>query len=1015
MSHREPKETAQHPKNLRPRWFVPEVVQTSAMDCGPAALKCLLEGFGIPVSYGRLREICQTDVDGTSIDTLEEIAQQLGLPVEQVVVPADHVLLPETKLLPALAVVQHPNGLTHFVIIWRRLGNLVQVMDPASGRVWKSTQQVLQELYLHAIPVEPAAWRAWAETGDFLAGLYVRLARLGLSKTAVEHLVELGLHDTHWHTLATLDASTRLVTSLIQKGGIKRGPEAERLLSAFFEQACLEDPNVESKLIPSNYWSVRPLPPMVPVAKEEEQEEEDLQILLRGAVLLRILPPSEMTEDDDEQAVTTTSDTANQAPDGAVADEETSTTELPLAPELVTALQESSSRPGLVLLQLLIADGFLTPITVIMTLLLAAGGTVIEALLLRGLLDIGQNLSQVGQRLIAILSLLIFMALITGLDALNIGSLLQMGRRLEIRLRGAILERIPQMHDRYFQSRLVSDMAERSHSIYQIRLLPTMVGKLLRLLFELWLTVLGLIWLDPASTPLIILLGLYGVSLPFLPQPFILGRELKVRTHNGALSRFYMDGLRGLTAIRTHKAERAVRREHEKLLASWVQATYRLHLVKTVLEALQFTVIIGLIGWLVLDHLSRPDTIGSALLFVYWAIAIWLIAVQIAPLARQYPTYRNITLRLLEMLTTPTGNEKATPNQPAAEKGTTAKENPAQPTLEIAPDMLPIVRPDNAMEDRRGSGVSIKLENVSVQAAGHPILHHIDLDIEAGSHLAIIGPSGAGKSSLVGLLLGWHTAMEGGSVLLDGAVLDTERLQRLRQDTAWVDPAVQLWNRSLLDNLHYGLIDPFTSGDITQNMSQVITQADLVGILERLPAGLQTQLGEGGALVSGGEGQRVRLGRAMLRPHSKLVILDEPFRGLDREKRHELLAYARQLWRDATLLCITHDVSETAQFDRVVVLEGGQLVEDGVPATLAADPDSRYRALLNAEMAVRESFWASTQWRKLYVANGQVSDNSSTNHNQITNNYNHSHNNNHNKLVGTEGYYAAPNQNTHIN
>src|ERR671923_1912833 len=74
------------------RLLVPEVVQTSAMDCGPAALKCLLEGFGIPVSYGRLREACQTDVDGTSIDTLEEVAQQLGLEAEQVMLPVDHLL-----------------------------------------------------------------------------------------------------------------------------------------------------------------------------------------------------------------------------------------------------------------------------------------------------------------------------------------------------------------------------------------------------------------------------------------------------------------------------------------------------------------------------------------------------------------------------------------------------------------------------------------------------------------------------------------------------------------------------------------------------------------------------------------------------------------------------------------------------------------------------------------------------------------------------------------------------------
>ena len=87
------------------RFFAAEVVQTSAMDCGPAALKCLLEGFSIPVSYGRLREACQTDVDGTSIDTIEEAAVQLGLEAEQVMVPVDHLFLPEAAALPAIVVV----------------------------------------------------------------------------------------------------------------------------------------------------------------------------------------------------------------------------------------------------------------------------------------------------------------------------------------------------------------------------------------------------------------------------------------------------------------------------------------------------------------------------------------------------------------------------------------------------------------------------------------------------------------------------------------------------------------------------------------------------------------------------------------------------------------------------------------------------------------------------------------------------------------------------------------------
>src|ERR1700724_291765 len=110
----------------RARFIVPEVGQTSNMDCGPAALKCLLGGFGIDVNYGRLREACQTDVDGTSIDTIEEVANPLGLHAEQIMLPPDHVLLNEARALPAIAVVVLPSGVAHFVIIWRRFRHFVE-------------------------------------------------------------------------------------------------------------------------------------------------------------------------------------------------------------------------------------------------------------------------------------------------------------------------------------------------------------------------------------------------------------------------------------------------------------------------------------------------------------------------------------------------------------------------------------------------------------------------------------------------------------------------------------------------------------------------------------------------------------------------------------------------------------------------------------------------------------------------------------------------------------------------
>ncbi len=118
------------------RRLVPEVVQSSAMDCGPAALKAYVEGHGVSVSYGRLREARQTDVDGTAIETLQAIAVELGVPVEQVLLPKDLVLLEEAGSLPCIAVTRLPNGNTHFAIIWSLTAGVAQVMDPASGRRW---------------------------------------------------------------------------------------------------------------------------------------------------------------------------------------------------------------------------------------------------------------------------------------------------------------------------------------------------------------------------------------------------------------------------------------------------------------------------------------------------------------------------------------------------------------------------------------------------------------------------------------------------------------------------------------------------------------------------------------------------------------------------------------------------------------------------------------------------------------------------------------------------------------
>jgi ATP-binding cassette subfamily B protein len=170
----------------RRRFLVAEVIQTSAIDCGPASLKALLDGFHIRASYGRLREACQTDVDGTSIDTIEVIAEQLGLDAQQILVPLDHVLLNEAATFRQLPWCEAPTA--PLISSWRgdAMGPLVQVMDPARGRLWLTHQSFLDQIFVHSMQVPADAWREWAGSNAFLLPLRKRLHDIGFEKPTVK-------------------------------------------------------------------------------------------------------------------------------------------------------------------------------------------------------------------------------------------------------------------------------------------------------------------------------------------------------------------------------------------------------------------------------------------------------------------------------------------------------------------------------------------------------------------------------------------------------------------------------------------------------------------------------------------------------------------------------------------------------------------------------------------------------------------------------------------------------------
>jgi ABC-type bacteriocin/lantibiotic exporter with double-glycine peptidase domain len=881
----------------RRRLIVPEVIQTSKMDCGPAALKGMLEGFGIRVNYTRLRELCQTAVDGTSVDRLEQVAIELGLDAEQVMVPLDHVLIAESQVVPGIVVVSAPSGYTHLVVAWRTHGPLVQVMDPARGRLWMSKRTLAGQLYVHTTRVSAAAWRDWAGTDEFLSPLRARLSALGVARRDIEVQVAEAAADQSWRGLAALDASVRLLATLRESRALDRADMAAAL-SAFTRAAH------ESGTVPDHCWTVRAAAP---------GRDGEPQVSLRGAVVLRArgLKPSANHGEAIQQCGAAT---PGRLPSHGIA---------PSVPSILGVLK------------LLREDGMLRHAVVAVSLALAVIGMTAEVLLLRGVLDLGTSIRVPEQRLIIMAALVLFGGAMLATEWVLATAERRLGSRLEARLRTALVAKIPRLTDRYFHSRPLSDMAERSHSLHNLRLLPSLGIRGVRTAMELMLTTAAIVWLDPSMAVVAIAGALATAAIPLMGHSIIAERDLRLRTHAGALARFHFDALLGRSAIDAHNAGSAVEREHEHLLAEWARAGAALQRSTVAVEGIQLTAGFGVAAWLIVHYVSQRQDISGMLLLAYWTLNLPALAYELALHVREYPFHRSIVLRLVELL-------EGAEDKPAAARTISTREQHA----------------------RVPRGTEIDVRGATIVVADQTLLNDISAHIAAGSHVAIVGPSGAGKSSLVSLLLGWHP-LAGGEVLVDGRPLDADAIDRLRRRTAWVDPTVQIWNRSLLDNLLYG-----SSG--TESVAAALEAAELLPVVTRLPDGLATSLGEGGTLLSAGEAQRVRLGRVLMQPAPSLVLLDEPFRGLERERRRTLVARLRERWAHSTLLYITHDIVEANAFDRVIVVDRGRIIEDGHPLALAQRPSSRYRRMLHAQEAMHARFGPGSEWRRIRFDEGRI-------------------------------------------
>lgn len=848
-------------------FLVPEVLQTSGMDCGPAALKALFAGLGIHVSYEKLREACRTGADGTSIDALEDICLGLGLEAFQELAPRSEAIEILRKAAPAIVVVQGAGGSYHFVVLWRIVGSWVQLMDPTRGRRWVHVSIFVSELREHTQPFDEEVLSQWF--GSTLWGelTNARLARLGsewLTRDA----------DT-WEELAALEGGSRLAHGLVEKGLLPKSG-ARKLLGELL-------PGTDA-VLPDRYRAIT-------------KRAGDGALTVTGVVFLRV----RRTESTQPAAT-------------------------PLARKILAPDQPS---PWRTLYGFLSANARRTAGLVLVLSFFLATLTYVEMLFLRAAFNAGSALSLPQQRF---WGTAMYAGIVGGLLALEYGvgaSVARLGRALEIRCRHALLDKLPKLPDRYFRTRPMSDVTHRSQGIFTLRGLPTTLVSLCKTALELVVTTIAIVSLHPRGAGWAALALGFGLVVPVLLLRFRSQFEQRVQSHASGLSQLYLDVLLGLGPIQTHGGHLSMRARQDELLADWHEESRRTVAVLGLTDGLQQVGTLLAVFGILFSVIRGGTEPGVLLVLTFWALKLPVQARTLSGILQRMPQVIAYVSRLVEPLT--------------------AEETPK-----------PAPATESTIILSRRPGIALEVRNAKAVLGTHEVLSNVSVKFNPGEHVAIVGNSGAGKSSLIAAILGL-VDLDEGEVRVDGVPVAAYDLARLRRETVWVDPSVQLWNRSLHENLLFGN-PPETVGQ----MSAAIERTDLKGLLERLETGMGTPLGESGVRVSGGEGQRVRLSRALLRRGARLMLLDEAFRGLDRKTRRRLSSTVRGAARETTVIEVTHDVADTMDFDRVLVVENGVLVEDGKPTELAADATSRFHALALADREVQE-LWNDPRWKRVVV------------------------------------------------
>ena len=260
-------------------------------------------------------------------------------------------------------------------------------------------------------------------------------------------------------------------------------------------------------------------------------------------------------------------------------------------------------------------------------------------------------------------------------------------------------------------------------------------------------------------------------------------------------------------------------------------------------------------------------------------------------------------------------------------------------------DTLPEIRdPDVATPLPAGKG-AIKFDKVSFAYAtrrGQPVLTEVDLEIRPGEVIALVGPSGAGKSTILSLLYRFYD-VDAGAVRVEGVDVRELGLAELRSSLAMVAQEPVLFSGSIRDNIGYG-----RAGATDAEIEQAARDAYAHDFVTGFPDGYATLIGERGTKLSGGQKQRIALARALL-ANPRVLILDEATSNLDAESEAAVQAALARIMEDRTTIIVAHRLSTVRDADRIVVIEGARIVEQGGHDELM-DRRGTYRRLVEHQL-----------------------------------------------------------------